>query len=172
LALIPDTRLGVFDISGQIGEGGSGGYRATDTSLGRQVAIKVLPDAFAADADRLAGFEREANTGPPVAWTYAGTTTYSAHELDAGTGCLSSMRPSMCSWMASYIRRSVSSRADPVATHPGRSGEYAEKLLPALSMTIRNRCMTLATLGGDFLPAVGLDQLDGLANLGHRIILS
>ena len=34
----------------------------------------------------------------------------------------------MCSWMASYIRRSVSSRVDPVATHPGKSGEYAEKL--------------------------------------------
>src|SRR5262245_65030804 len=37
-------------------------YRATDTSLGRQVAIKVLPDAFAADPDRLARFEREAKT--------------------------------------------------------------------------------------------------------------
>jgi serine/threonine-protein kinase len=37
-------------------------YRATDTSLGRQVAIKVLPDAFAHDAKRLARFEREAKT--------------------------------------------------------------------------------------------------------------
>src|SRR5713101_2669007 len=37
-------------------------YRATDTSLGRQVAIKVLPDAFAQDAERLARFEREAKT--------------------------------------------------------------------------------------------------------------
>src|SRR4026209_1866336 len=37
-------------------------YRATDTSLGRQVAIKVLPDAFAANPDRLARFEREAKT--------------------------------------------------------------------------------------------------------------
>jgi eukaryotic-like serine/threonine-protein kinase len=37
-------------------------YRATDTNLGRQVAIKVLPDAFAHDADRLARFEREAKT--------------------------------------------------------------------------------------------------------------
>src|SRR5436190_21462741 len=37
-------------------------YRATDTTLGRQVAIKVLPDAFAQDAERLARFEREAKT--------------------------------------------------------------------------------------------------------------
>lgn len=37
-------------------------YRATDTTLGREVAIKILPDAFAADADRLARFDREAKT--------------------------------------------------------------------------------------------------------------
>ena len=49
------TRLGVYDITAQIGEVGMGAvYRATDTSLGRQVAVKVLPDAFAADPDRLA----------------------------------------------------------------------------------------------------------------------
>lgn len=54
---------------------------------------------------------------------YAGTTTYSANDVDTGTGCLSSMRPSTCSWIASYIRRSVSSRVAPVATQPGKSGE-------------------------------------------------
>jgi len=37
-------------------------YRATDTTLGRRVAIKILPDAFAADPERLARFEREAKT--------------------------------------------------------------------------------------------------------------
>ncbi len=64
----PGTRLGVFEITTQIGEGGMGAvYRATDTSLNRQVAIKVLPDAFAEDAERLARFEREAKTlaAPP-----------------------------------------------------------------------------------------------------------
>jgi hypothetical protein len=43
--------------------------------------------------------------------------------------------------MASYMFFSVSSRVSPVATHPGRSGEYAEKFDPALSITMRNRCM-------------------------------
>jgi serine/threonine protein kinase len=53
----------VYEVVAQIGEGGMGAvYRATDTSLGRQVAIKVLPDAFAANPDRLARFEREAKT--------------------------------------------------------------------------------------------------------------
>ena len=63
MALTPGTRLGVYDITAEIGEGGMGAvYRATDTGLGRQVAIKVLPDAFAQDAERLARFEREART--------------------------------------------------------------------------------------------------------------
>jgi serine/threonine protein kinase/Tol biopolymer transport system component len=63
VALTPGTRLGPYEVTAPIGEGGMGAvYRATDTSLGRQVAIKVLPDAFAQDADRLARFEREAKT--------------------------------------------------------------------------------------------------------------
>jgi eukaryotic-like serine/threonine-protein kinase len=61
LALIPGTRLGVYEVTAQIGEGGMGQvYRATDTNLKRQVAIKILPPALAADHDRLARFQREA----------------------------------------------------------------------------------------------------------------
>ena len=64
LALAPGTRLGVYEITAQIGEGGMGAvYRAIDTSPSRQVATKVLPDAFARDGERLARFEREEASG-------------------------------------------------------------------------------------------------------------
>ena len=55
------SRLGPYEISAQIGAGGMGEvYRATDINLKRQVALKVLPEAVAADGDRLARFQREA----------------------------------------------------------------------------------------------------------------
>ena len=57
----PGKRLGPYKIASQIGMGGMGEvYRATDTNLKRQVAIKVLPDAVATDSERLARFQREA----------------------------------------------------------------------------------------------------------------
>ena len=61
LALSPSTRLGVYEVTAQIGAGGMGEvYRATDSNLKRSVAIKVLPAAVASDAGRLARFQREA----------------------------------------------------------------------------------------------------------------
>ena len=61
MPLIPGTRLGHYDVTSLLGEGGMGQvWQATDTQLGRQVALKILPDAFAADPDRLARFQREA----------------------------------------------------------------------------------------------------------------
>ena len=63
MALAPGTRLGPYRVTAQIGEGGMGQvYRARDTKLDRDVAIKILPEAFAHDADRLARFQREAKT--------------------------------------------------------------------------------------------------------------
>jgi eukaryotic-like serine/threonine-protein kinase len=63
LSFAPGTRLGVYEVTAQIGEGGMGlVYRATDTKLKREVAIKILPDAFASDPDRLARLTREAQT--------------------------------------------------------------------------------------------------------------
>src|SRR5262250_174647 len=59
----PGARLGPYEIASAIGAGGMGEvYRATDTNLGRDVAIKVLPEAFAQDPERVARFEREAKT--------------------------------------------------------------------------------------------------------------
>ena len=61
MALSSGTRLGHYDVTALIGEGGMGQvWQATDTQLNRQVALKILPDAFADDPDRLARFQREA----------------------------------------------------------------------------------------------------------------
>jgi serine/threonine protein kinase len=61
MMLAPGTRLSGYEIIGALGAGGMGEvYRARDTKLQRDVALKILPDLFAADPDRLARFEREA----------------------------------------------------------------------------------------------------------------
>jgi serine/threonine protein kinase len=61
VSLTSGTRLGPYEINVQIGVGGMGEvYRATDTNLNRAVAIKVLPESFASDGERLARFQREA----------------------------------------------------------------------------------------------------------------
>jgi Tol biopolymer transport system component len=87
LALTPGTRLGVYDIIAPIGEGGMGQvYRATDRTLGRQVAIKILPDAFAEDPESLLRFEREAKTlaalnHPHIAAIYGFEKSAGVHAL-------------------------------------------------------------------------------------------
>jgi serine/threonine protein kinase len=63
VALTPGTHLGPYEILSALGAGGMGQvYRAHDTKLNRDVALKVLPDLFASDPDRLARFTREAQT--------------------------------------------------------------------------------------------------------------
>jgi Tol biopolymer transport system component len=77
----------VYEITAPIGEGGMGQvYRATDTTLSRQVAIKILPDAFAANPERMARFEREAKTlaslnHPNIAAIYAVEKSAGIHAL-------------------------------------------------------------------------------------------
>jgi serine/threonine protein kinase len=55
------SRLSHYDVTAHLGSGGFGDvYQATDTKLGRSVAIKLLPEAFARDIERVARFQREA----------------------------------------------------------------------------------------------------------------
>ncbi len=62
MTLAPGSRLGAYEVRALIGSGGMGEvYRARDSRLQRDVAIKVLPDLFAQDPDRLARFQREAH---------------------------------------------------------------------------------------------------------------
>src|SRR5712664_2555925 len=94
MALASGTRLGSYEVVAQIGAGGMGEvYQAHDTKLGRDVAVKVLPEAFAHDADRLSRFQREAKmlaslNHPNIATIHgleqSGDTSYLVMELVSG----------------------------------------------------------------------------------------
>jgi serine/threonine-protein kinase len=84
MPLAEGMRLGLYELSGLIGAGGMGEvYRARDTKLGREVAVKVLPDSFARDPERLARFEREARVLASL--NHPGIATLHGLENEAGT---------------------------------------------------------------------------------------
>ena len=73
MALLPGLRLGSYEVIEPIGHGGMGEvYRAKDTKLGRDVALKILPDTFAYDPERLARFGREAQVLATLSHPYIG----------------------------------------------------------------------------------------------------
>ena len=94
MSLQPGSRLGVYEILGLLGAGGMGEvYRARDRKLGREIAIKVLPEEFARDPSRVSRFEREARmlaavNHPTIAAIYGaeedGSTRYIVMELVEG----------------------------------------------------------------------------------------
>ncbi len=85
--LAAGAKLGPYEVVGAIGAGGMGEvYRARDTKLGREVALKVLPEGFAADAERMGRFEREAKVlaslnHPNIAAIYGFEDSGSVHAL-------------------------------------------------------------------------------------------
>src|ERR1700690_1973793 len=82
MALTPGSRLGAYEIQSSLGAGGMGEvYRATDTKLGRDVALKVLPGEMAQDAERLVRFRREAKVLAQLDHPYI-VTIYSVEESD------------------------------------------------------------------------------------------
>jgi eukaryotic-like serine/threonine-protein kinase len=87
VALGPGTRLGPYDVAALIGAGGMGEvYRARDRKLNRDVALKILPEAFAGDPERLARFKREAQVlaalnHPNIAHIYGFEDSGSTHAL-------------------------------------------------------------------------------------------
>ncbi len=71
MTLEPGTTFGPYAVTAKIGQGGMGEvYLARDTKLDRDVALKVLPQAFTDDPDRLAGFERETKLTPGGRYAY------------------------------------------------------------------------------------------------------
>ena len=123
MSLTPGTRIGVYEITAQIGAGGMGEvYRATDTKLKRQVAIKTLPPSFAADHDRLARFQREAEVlaslnHPNIAAIYgceeSGGLTALVMELVEGAPTRDQKADAM---LATNLKKSAEMRGPPRGT--------------------------------------------------------
>src|SRR6202166_1570305 len=87
MALAAGTKLGSYEVVAPIGAGGMGEvYQAHDTKLGRDVAIKVLPEAFAHDPERLSRFQREAKM--LAALNHPNIATIHGLEQSSGTSYL------------------------------------------------------------------------------------
>ena len=151
--MTPGFRLGPYEIIGSLGAGGMGEvYRAADTNLKRQVAIKVLPASVATDEDRLARFQREAEVlaalnHPNIAHIFgvekAGGTLALVMELVEGRRLPIVSRRVLFRSMKRFQSRGRSptrsnrhtSRASSIATSSPRTSSFA--------MTAPSRCWIL-----------------------------
>src|SRR6266496_1440501 len=85
MLLAAGTRVGSYEIAGPLGAGGMGEvYRARDSRLGRDVAIKILPSALAGDPDRRARLEREARVLATLNHPHI-AAIYGVEDIDGGT---------------------------------------------------------------------------------------
>jgi eukaryotic-like serine/threonine-protein kinase len=123
MALAVGTKLGPYEIQSAIGAGGMGEvYRARDTRLNRAVAIKVLPDAFASDRDRLHRFQKEAEA--LSALNHPGLLTV----YDVGT------EGNVRFFVSEYLDgRTLAELIPPGGLPPRRVAEYARQLTSALA---------------------------------------
>ena len=132
MSLPAGARIGQYEVGAQLGAGGMGEvYKARDTRLQRQVAIKILPAAFAADPDRLARFEREAQVlaslnHPNIAQIYgveekAGVTALVMELVDGNCD------PAGCRFCARQYAGSGGRRQRHARLRPGDSARPRER---------------------------------------------
>ena len=128
------TRIGAFEVTGSLGAGGMGEvYRARDTRLEREVAIKVLPASFAGDPDRLMRFEREAKTlaslnHPHIAQIYG--LEQSGRHVRAGHGARGGRGPRRSASRAGRCRSTRRCRSrgrSPRRSKPRTSGHHPSR---------------------------------------------
>jgi serine/threonine protein kinase len=115
------ARLGAYEILSLVGAGGMGEvYRARDSRLGRDVAVKILPPSFSADADRLSRFEQEAR----LTASLNHPNLLTVHELGRHDGQV---------YIVSELRRRVASRAPRWRPAVARATDYALQIANGLA---------------------------------------
>ncbi len=145
MSLTPGARLGPYEILAAIGAGGMGEvYKARDTRLNRDVAIKILPEHFAADADRVARFQREAQVlaslnHPHIAAIYgleeapSTASTGSGQAHSAGSGQASSGQAVVRALVLELVDGLTLSEVIAMAVDHAPSGSEARQAVTALS---------------------------------------
>ncbi|MEY4635261.1 MAG: Serine/threonine-protein kinase PrkC [Acidobacteriota bacterium] len=173
LQLVPGTRLGAYEITVAIGAGGMGEvYRARDTKLGREVALKILPESVVSDRDRTARFRREAQVlaalnHPAIAAIYgfeeSGATHFLVLELvEGGTLADRLVRGAVSIDEAIHIARQLADALE--AAH--EKGIIHRDLKPAnIALTANDQVKVL-----DFGLAKAMDQGSGIGDQGSEVL--